>query len=190
MLARYDGMCWVCRTRPALQVEHCHSTGRVRGAACNYCNTGLHYVDELGWLDLARTYLAEEVDIDALEVEAADEVGVCEPQAVGVEVVKAHAEQDVVAGAQASQGRKAQATLTFIDSVGVPLCEAAPVAQVARVDGVPASAEIGHVVGLGRVRVYVQWDGFTYDAARPYHMVATTLREDRTRVAAALLRMA
>jgi hypothetical protein len=66
MLARYDGMCWVCKQRPAIHVEHDHSTGRVRGAACYSCNLGLSFLDRPDWVAQAMAYLAEEVDIDAL----------------------------------------------------------------------------------------------------------------------------
>lgn len=59
MRARYDGKCWVCREWPAEVIEHCHDTGKLRGAACRSCNTGLHYVDRPGWIDAARAYLEE-----------------------------------------------------------------------------------------------------------------------------------
>ena len=45
MLARQDGRCAICRTkrpkglRRVFQVDHCHKTGRVRGALCQRCNT-------------------------------------------------------------------------------------------------------------------------------------------------------
>lgn len=39
ILARFDGMCWVCRARPAIVIDHDHQTGLVRGAACHGCNS-------------------------------------------------------------------------------------------------------------------------------------------------------
>ena len=45
LLARQGGGCAACRRKPRgkrrLEVDHCHSTGRVRGLLCNKCNTML-----------------------------------------------------------------------------------------------------------------------------------------------------
>ena len=46
MLASQNYCCAICTIeawtqRTALHVDHCHSTGRVRGLLCNECNTGL-----------------------------------------------------------------------------------------------------------------------------------------------------
>lgn len=38
MFARYEGACWICRVRPAVVIDHDHTTGVVRGAACHTCN--------------------------------------------------------------------------------------------------------------------------------------------------------
>ena len=41
-------------------VDHCHSTGNVRGLLCPSCNTALGLIkDDTGWLNRAKTYLTE-----------------------------------------------------------------------------------------------------------------------------------
>jgi Recombination endonuclease VII len=35
------GLCAVCRSRPATQVDHDHKTGVVRGILCLYCNAAM-----------------------------------------------------------------------------------------------------------------------------------------------------
>ena len=41
MIASQDGLCVLCRIRPAKQVDHDHETGAVRGILCLLCNAGL-----------------------------------------------------------------------------------------------------------------------------------------------------
>lgn len=55
--AKYNGMCWICRERPGDNVDHCHETGKVRGALCRACNMALHYVEHPDWLATAFAYL-------------------------------------------------------------------------------------------------------------------------------------
>jgi hypothetical protein len=43
-----DGLCALCYERPAIHIDHDHKTGRVRGALCGSCNTGLGYVEKMG----------------------------------------------------------------------------------------------------------------------------------------------
>ncbi|MFF4371120.1 endonuclease VII domain-containing protein [Streptomyces sp. NPDC001594] len=41
MIADQGGLCCLCLRAPAVHVDHCHKTGRVRGVLCFNCNTGL-----------------------------------------------------------------------------------------------------------------------------------------------------
>ena len=51
MFLRQDGKCAICGSRPSglsaagrvrsLDVDHCHSTGQIRGLLCNPCNRGI-----------------------------------------------------------------------------------------------------------------------------------------------------
>lgn len=68
LLAKQGGLCAICKqpptanTRttalPLLAVDHCHSTGAVRGLLCFNCNTGLgSFQDSGSLLTAAMTYL-------------------------------------------------------------------------------------------------------------------------------------
>ncbi|MGW4225581.1 endonuclease VII domain-containing protein [Streptomyces bauhiniae] len=41
MIASQRGLCVICLDAPAVHVDHCHKTGRVRGVLCFNCNSGL-----------------------------------------------------------------------------------------------------------------------------------------------------
>ncbi|MGW1805885.1 endonuclease VII domain-containing protein [Streptomyces sp. NPDC002078] len=41
MIASQRGLCAICLAAPAVHVDHCHNTGRVRGVLCFNCNSGL-----------------------------------------------------------------------------------------------------------------------------------------------------
>jgi hypothetical protein len=65
LLAAQDGKCAICGTsdwpgrsnRP--HVDHCHTTGAVRGILCHFCNIGLgNFRDRLDLLQAAAAYLA------------------------------------------------------------------------------------------------------------------------------------
>jgi hypothetical protein len=59
MLVKQDGKCAICRREfKTLAVDHCHTTGRVRGLLCNNCNLilGLCY-DDVNVLKAGIEYL-------------------------------------------------------------------------------------------------------------------------------------
>lgn len=69
MLAEQGGVCAICQ-RPErakrdgkpmrLSVDHCHTTGHVRGLLCHACNRGIGLCGEdLDWLGKAIRYLEE-----------------------------------------------------------------------------------------------------------------------------------
>lgn len=58
MLSRQGGVCAICRQPPArICVDHCHSSGAVRGILCHPCNVKLAAVDDAAFLAAALTYL-------------------------------------------------------------------------------------------------------------------------------------
>jgi hypothetical protein len=59
MLARHGDKCWICKSAPATDLDHCHDSGKPRGALCSDCNKRLHVLEREGWLAAAQTYLAE-----------------------------------------------------------------------------------------------------------------------------------
>ena len=73
MLENQGGGCAICGTRVPSQrarkyaktemffVDHCHSTGKVRGLLCSRCNRGLGYFDDNpSRLEMAAAYLKEQ----------------------------------------------------------------------------------------------------------------------------------
>lgn len=65
LLAKQDGRCAICSTDSPLGwgvfvVDHCHSSGKVRGLLCSNCNTGLGlFKDSVEALTKAITYLSQ-----------------------------------------------------------------------------------------------------------------------------------
>jgi hypothetical protein len=59
LLDLQDGVCAICQSVPAVpHIDHCHTTGRVRGILCGRCNTGLgQFQDSLDRLSGAIRYL-------------------------------------------------------------------------------------------------------------------------------------
>ena len=41
LIEAQEGLCAVCRQAPATQVDHDHSTGKIRGILCLHCNAGM-----------------------------------------------------------------------------------------------------------------------------------------------------
>lgn len=63
MLAGQGGVCKICGATPngkRLHVDHCHSTGKVRGLLCNKCNFGIGlFNDDIQMIKKAVAYLGE-----------------------------------------------------------------------------------------------------------------------------------
>jgi hypothetical protein len=67
LLSKQDGKCAICsidnngkyRNKPrAFAVDHCHTTGKIRGLLCSDCNTGIGLLkDNVNYLELAIKYL-------------------------------------------------------------------------------------------------------------------------------------
>jgi hypothetical protein len=61
LLDRQGGVCAICgshESERALHVDHCHSTGSVRGILCHRCNTGIGmFRDNIEFLSSAIQYL-------------------------------------------------------------------------------------------------------------------------------------
>lgn len=59
-LERQDGRCLICDQKTALVIDHSHSSGKVRGLLCLFCNSGLGYFfDAPERLLRAAAYLKE-----------------------------------------------------------------------------------------------------------------------------------
>lgn len=59
MFDEQDGKCKICNKAVTLVVDHCHSTGKIRGLLCNPCNTSLgHFEDDIERLRKAIKYLS------------------------------------------------------------------------------------------------------------------------------------
>ena len=65
MLTEQAGKCKICQTtdpkgKGSFHVDHCHSTGVIRGLLCHHCNLGLgHFQNSPTLLHAAISYLAE-----------------------------------------------------------------------------------------------------------------------------------
>ncbi|WP_367669509.1 endonuclease VII domain-containing protein [Streptomyces sp. DT2A-34] len=58
MVAVQRGLCVICLKAPAVHVDHCHKTGRVRGVLCFNCNSGLGLLrDDPDVINRAADYL-------------------------------------------------------------------------------------------------------------------------------------
>lgn len=56
--AKQNGRCAICEKERRLVVDHCHTTGKVRGLLCTGCNTGLGHIEKESWLKRATAYLS------------------------------------------------------------------------------------------------------------------------------------
>ena len=58
MLIEQEKRCVICKRNVILRVDHCHTTGKVRGLLCHNCNTGLgQFKDNIDNLKMAIKYL-------------------------------------------------------------------------------------------------------------------------------------
>jgi len=65
MLTEQNNRCWICGltakdNNKRLAVDHCHTTGKVRGLLCNSCNRALGmFKDDISYLQRAILYLSK-----------------------------------------------------------------------------------------------------------------------------------
>lgn len=77
ILESQGGVCAICKERPeeTLAVDHCHSTGIIRGLLCASCNNGLgRFKDDPELLVAAIDYLSIEEDLDPPNILATPEI--------------------------------------------------------------------------------------------------------------------
>lgn len=64
LLVSQNNLCAICckknETKRDWHVDHCHTTGKVRGILCHYCNLGLgNFKDNKEYLENAIAYLSK-----------------------------------------------------------------------------------------------------------------------------------
>ena len=59
LIKKQGGVCAICcELKDRMVIDHCHSTGKIRGMLCNSCNRGLGYFGEdIQSLEEAITYI-------------------------------------------------------------------------------------------------------------------------------------
>lgn len=73
-LAAQDGRCAVCRAdqpggKGGWHVDHCHTSGRIRGLLCHHCNVGLgNFKDNVENLRAAIAYLERHASVEVVAV--------------------------------------------------------------------------------------------------------------------------
>lgn len=55
IIRKQNGTCALCEREPKV-VDHCHTTGRVRGVLCTRCNHAMAGIDIPGWAERAVQY--------------------------------------------------------------------------------------------------------------------------------------
>lgn len=59
ILKSQDGKCKICRSNIKLHLDHCHTTGKVRGILCSMCNHGIgNFKDNIELMKKAIEYLS------------------------------------------------------------------------------------------------------------------------------------
>lgn len=58
MLDEQSALCAICSVKSKLVVDHCHTTGDVRGLLCHRCNSLLGALDDKFFLSKATVYLS------------------------------------------------------------------------------------------------------------------------------------
>lgn len=62
LLVRSGGLCEICQEKEFEHIDHCHTTGDVRGLLCQQCNHGLgNFQDRVAVLNRASEYLSKKV---------------------------------------------------------------------------------------------------------------------------------
>lgn len=60
MVAKQNSLCYICKKKTKLELDHCHKTKKIRRMLCGKCNKGLGQFDENPELLLAAVaYLKE-----------------------------------------------------------------------------------------------------------------------------------
>jgi len=63
ILRRQNGLCAICKSKPAIHIDHDHVTNKVRGLLCNNCNTGLGmFHDNISFMATGIKYLENNRD--------------------------------------------------------------------------------------------------------------------------------
>ena len=68
ILEEQNNCCKICgknqlEFKKKLHIDHCHSTGEVRGIVCYRCNIGLGFIDNKIWFDKVLKYLGDKGEI-------------------------------------------------------------------------------------------------------------------------------
>lgn len=62
MLEKQGQSCAICKAKPtyrAMNIDHNHKTGKVRGLLCDGCNLSLGHIERDGFIEKAMKYIAE-----------------------------------------------------------------------------------------------------------------------------------
>lgn len=62
MLEKQGQRCAICNaesTRRAMNIDHDHKSGKIRGLLCDRCNLSLGHIERHDWMERAKQYLAQ-----------------------------------------------------------------------------------------------------------------------------------